>query len=523
MNFFALSDKNFVISVNGKTLSFDRSKITNFKLIQTQNIESEISSHKTNFINFLGFYEIVSLHFAVFSTSVELISHFWNIQEIKSYEIVQISPGKVNEEAVSLLKRGLDKCPMYYSLTNDLTLSIHSIQQKCEKTRSKLIWNYNAKLTFEMITSEKNFVTPVVAGFMTASSVGESLEFLLISRRSYVCAGSRSWMKGSDDNGYVANYVETEQILVAGDKVYSLVQVRGSIPIRFTEYPDLNPMPPMKIAKKSINIDLMNKHFDHLLVGDNFEKVYAINLAGTTGIEGSVSNVFSELSKEINKKDSVEYIEFDFHKICGQLHFEKLSLLLDQLKDKLEQGAWTEIKSNRAQSKLFRTNCIECMDRTNAVQAEIGRLVIEKQLNEIGLSFDILEQQFRNAWAKNCDAIALQYTGTVGLKTDFTLTGKRSKEGFHADIKVLLKRVWIGQTQDGLNQDAYDVVTQNVRASSLKHENLIISIIIAILMCIWAILLLLALQTKKAKRVYSDARIRLGNTPRFTQIKPASD
>ena len=523
MSFFSLNDKKFLISVKGKNLVFDRENVNNFKLIDQQQIDSEFSNQKTGFINFLGFYEITMQKFAVFSTNVELISQFWNIHYIKNYEIVQISPGKINEEAISLLKRGLDKCSMYYSLTNDLTLNLHLIQQKYEETRYKFIWNYNAKLAFETITNEKEFVTPVVAGFMTASSISDSLEFLLISRRSFICAGSRSWMKGANDNGDVANYVETEQILIAGDKQYSLVQIRGSIPIRFTEYPDLNPMPPMKIADKSINLELMNKHFDHLLVDEHFDKVYAINLAGTTGVEGAVSKVFSDLSKEINKKDSLEYIEFDFHKVCGQLHFERLPVLLDQLTDKLENDAWTEITTNRVQKKVFRTNCIECMDRTNLVQAEIGRLVIERQLKEIGSTFDILEHEFRKAWANNCDAIAFQYNGTVGLKTDFTLTGKRSKEGFHADLRVLLKRVYRAQAQDGLDQDAYDVVTQNVKANSLKRESLLVSLIFAILMCIWALLLLLTFQKKKAKRVFSDARIRVGNTPRFTPIKPASD
>jgi len=44
-------------------------------------------------------------------------------------------------------------------------------------------------------------------------------------------AGTRLNVRGIDDHGHVANYVETEQILKIGDEIYSHVITRGSVPI----------------------------------------------------------------------------------------------------------------------------------------------------------------------------------------------------------------------------------------------------------------------------------------------------
>ena len=53
----------------------------------------------------------------------------------------------------------------------------------------------------------------------------------LISRRQHLRGGTRYNARGIDDNGNVANFVETETIMKMGSKVYSYVMIRGSVPI----------------------------------------------------------------------------------------------------------------------------------------------------------------------------------------------------------------------------------------------------------------------------------------------------
>ena len=66
----------------------------------------------------------------------------------------------------------------------------------------------------------------------------------LISRRSIYRNGRRFNTRGADEEGHVANFVESEQIVEREDgRVYSHVQVRGSIPLEWTQRPYLKYTP----------------------------------------------------------------------------------------------------------------------------------------------------------------------------------------------------------------------------------------------------------------------------------------
>jgi len=58
-----------------------------------------------------------------------------------------------------------------------------------------------------------------------------NIEVCLISRRNVNRAGTRLNVRGIDDLGNVANYVETEQIVTINDLQYSFIITRGSVPI----------------------------------------------------------------------------------------------------------------------------------------------------------------------------------------------------------------------------------------------------------------------------------------------------
>ena len=75
---------------------------------------------------------------------------------------------------------------------------------------------------------------PVIQGYVEYKSCifdGKELELFLISRRRHAMAGTRYLARGLDDEGNVANFVETELIMTYKDKLYSFVQIRGSVPL----------------------------------------------------------------------------------------------------------------------------------------------------------------------------------------------------------------------------------------------------------------------------------------------------
>lgn len=56
--------------------------------------------------------------------------------------------------------------------------------------------------------------------------------------------------RGIDEDGNVANYVETEQILSFGEHQMSFFQIRGSVPV-FWSQPGFKYRPPPKIDRGS--------------------------------------------------------------------------------------------------------------------------------------------------------------------------------------------------------------------------------------------------------------------------------
>lgn len=79
-------------------------------------------------------------------------------------------------------------------------------------------------------------------------SPGKNYTMILISRRSQHRAGTRYKRRGVDESGKCANYVETEQIFEYSSHIVSFVQVRGSVPV-FWSQPGYKYRPPPQLDK----------------------------------------------------------------------------------------------------------------------------------------------------------------------------------------------------------------------------------------------------------------------------------
>jgi hypothetical protein len=170
------------------------------------------------------------------------------------------------------------------------------------------------------------------------------------------------------------------------------------------------------------------------------------------------------------------------------MKYENISKLCDLVKDDVEQmgyfcarvssaphgtGAASSARRgaprvtwnvSRRQSGVIRSNCIDCLDRTNVVQSVFARRALDAQLAELcgfhangGDKHAQLDAMFRNVWANNADAMSLQYSGTGALKTDYTRTGKRSLRGACMDGVNSMTRYYLNNFRDGRNQDAADL------------------------------------------------------------------
>ena len=402
---------------------------------------------------------------------------------------------------------------------------------------------------------------------------------LLISRRSKYRAGTRFTRRGADGTGAVTNYAETEQIclvLEAGSKsdeanveyleeIYSHVQTRGSIPLRWSSPADVKTYRPrvligtdplaqaralrnhldeqIRLYSKSYSgiesgnpttssqkevvklsfVNLIDKHSDQGRLGRAFDSVLHAVLDvysnGPSAMEkdslGAENDGVSDMTGGVSSsaditlsKGSVNHIWFDFHAECKGGRWDKLESLLRELTPVLDEqryfcavpsegsgNARTGWQVLSAQDGVVRTNCMDCLDRTNVVQSIFGRYVLYKQLQErlglkerrnkidgpsnsirrslpmgyvvafrrnaLKLPWSQGETSHRLLWADNADAISRLYAGTPALKGDFTRTGKRTKRGALDDGINSLQRYYLNNFIDADRQEGMDLLVRH--------------------------------------------------------------
>jgi hypothetical protein len=142
------------------------------------------------------------------------------------------------------------------------------------------------------------------------------------------------WRRGADAEGYAANFVETEQIMQSKGFTASYVQVRGSMPFLWEQIVDLTYKPSFDIVRQEEAPRVLERHFHDLQ--KKYGAVLAVDLVNTGGGEGRLRERYAKSIEPILSED-VRYVHFDFHRVCGHIHFERLSQLYEQIKDYLKQ------------------------------------------------------------------------------------------------------------------------------------------------------------------------------------------
>ncbi|KAK3903094.1 Phosphatidylinositide phosphatase SAC2 [Staphylotrichum tortipilum] len=313
----------------------------------------------------------------------------------------------------------------------------------------------------------------------------------IISRRSVKRAGLRYLRRGIDEDGNVANSVESEQLLSPADptpydpatppRIYSFVQTRGSIPLFFTQSPySLKPVPELRHSAEA-NLAALRRHFGALRA--RYGAVQAVNLVEKHGVEAEIGEMYEGRVKKLNQeeddngesKGEVAFEWFDFHAVCRGMKFENVSLLLQTLGGQLDEFGSSVAAGGTLvarQKGVLRTNCMDCLDRTNVCQSSFAKHMLDLQLKEEGFDMAVqLDQEnawFNTLWADNGDAISKQYASTGAMKGDYTRTRKRNYRGALTDAGLSLTRLFNGMFNDFFLQASIDFLLGNV--TSLVFE-----------------------------------------------------
>ncbi|KAI8332862.1 SacI homology domain-containing protein [Chlamydoabsidia padenii] len=463
----------------------------------------------TSFIHgVVGFIQLLAGEYLIVITGRESIGAIQGkqIYRASSFEIIPLAHGisslssqQQNDEGayVDLLQSHLKSGALYYSHGFDVTNALQRQAESDEKeplwkrADERFFWNkfISTKLMDAAIDKPEfgGFVLPLLQGFieLTVSRIDSETFILgLITRRSRHRPGTRYFSRGIDAHGHVSNYVETEQLIIydgpnaklplVGNQLLSYVQTRGSIPVYWAQIINLKYTPRLWVGDSKKSATSARSHFDEQIA--IYGPQILVNLVNTKGYELPMAQAYANVVKQLNDP-RLYYTHFDFHKECSKMRWHRIQVLVDQLKDRLvEQGYYHYNSSDgttKKQTSIVRTNCMDCLDRTNVVQSSLAKWVLTNQLRELNIlqSNEELNNSsnfmatFRNVWADNADRVSCMYSGTGALKTDFTRTGERTKAGALQDLSNSITRYVKNNFMDGSRQDGFDLFLGNYQVT----------------------------------------------------------
>jgi len=203
-------------------------------------------------------------------------SKVYKIDEIKLVSFIGdgTMTNKEDKEYEQMITDFVKRNSLYFSDTFDLTTRITKMfsrnNDKTDKTTKtpfsevtkSFCWNheigklYNNEILNYILIPVINGGVGITTISYNVSNKSKKFTFILISRKDTRRSGMRFLVRGADSNGNVANYVETEQIILTdvneeGDiNLVSYLQVRGSIPLSWKQEPDLQLNPEVIIVFK---------------------------------------------------------------------------------------------------------------------------------------------------------------------------------------------------------------------------------------------------------------------------------
>lgn len=342
-----------------------------------------------------------------------------------------------------------------------------------------------------------------------SGTITKRLKYVLMARRSTQFAGSRHLRRGVNDAGDVANEVETEQIVsieeiesksddhgepalhVVSHQTASFTQIRGSIPLCWHHSNFFAPIPGIVLESDGQETFYFKRHFEAL------ERTYGrcshvLDLVRQTAShrEHPLHMMYRASCERLQLESfrrALNYADFDLLK-RGKEHLDELVEIVTQVvyetgicsaassvlsvdsSDKLEEDGVerdTFTDDPRFQHGILRTNCVDCLDRTNLAQFLAARSALSLQLEAlllpstiavngdatkekaISMIYQQLQRPLLEVWTEHGDRIALQYAGSSAMHrmqqkeetekkaTNIDSSSKAAASKSHAPMKSL--------------------------------------------------------------------------------------
>uniref|UniRef100_A0A672GEK2 phosphoinositide 5-phosphatase n=1 Tax=Salarias fasciatus TaxID=181472 RepID=A0A672GEK2_SALFA len=344
-----------------------------------------------------------------------------------------------DEDRIAEVRKVLNSGHFYFAWSStgvsmDLSLNAHRRILE-DTTDNRFFWNQSLHLHLKHYgVNCDDWLLRLMCGGVEIRTIyagHKQAKACIFSRLSSERAGTRFNVRGTNDDGQVANFVETEQVIFLDDKVSSFIQIRGSIPL-FWEQPGIQVgSHRVKLSRGfEANAPAFERHFTALrrLYG----KQVIINLLGSKEGEHMLSKAFQSHLKASEHAAAVKMVNFDYHQNVRGGKADKLhSVLKPQLSKFVDECGFFYYSG------------------------ETG-IMLPKQLEEMSLTekpqlVARFQEVFRTMWSANGDSVSKIYAGTGAL--DGKAKGGKLKDGARSVTRTIQNNFF-----DSSKQEAIDIL-----------------------------------------------------------------
>ncbi|KAI0910488.1 SacI homology domain-containing protein [Ustulina deusta] len=468
------------------------------------------------FIKFTGPYYMLLI--TKKSTVAMIGGHY--VYQVDGTELIPLTPAKYKPDTrnpeeprfLGILNHLDLTRSFYYSYSYNITRTLqHNISRERAALMGGLpgaihhdynkmfVWNSHLlQPTSASLSNPFDWCRPIIHGYIDQAAIsvyGRTAHITIIARRSRFFAGARFLKRGANDLGYVANDVETEQIvseslttsfhspgpkLFANPQFTSYVQHRGSIPLYWTQDNiGVTPKPPIELNLVDPFYTAAALHFNNL-----FERygspIYVLNLVKARERTPRESKLLHEYTNAINylnqflpKEHKIIHKAWDMSRAAKSRDQDVISTLENIAESVVTTTGFFkngdgDITLGRVQNGVARTNCIDCLDRTNAAQFVIGKRALGHQLHALGILEDTsidydtdAVNLFTHMYHDHGDTIAVQYGGSQLVNTMETYRKINQWTSHSRDMIESFKRYYNNSFLDSQRQEAYNLFLGN--------------------------------------------------------------
>uniref|UniRef100_A0A3B4HAL4 Synaptojanin-1 n=1 Tax=Pundamilia nyererei TaxID=303518 RepID=A0A3B4HAL4_9CICH len=457
-----------------------------------------IKNTYTKIVDAYGILGVLRLNLDSMLHSLVVVTGCSSVGKVQDSEVFRVTqtdfislkndPG--DEERIAEVRKVLNSGHFYFAWSStgvSMDLSLNAHRRIIEDTTDNRFFNQSLHLHLKHYgVNCDDWLLRLMCGGVEIRTIyagHKQAKACIFSRLSSERAGTRFNVRGTNDDGQVANFVETEQVIFLDDKVSSFIQIRGSISL-FWEQPGIQVG--SHRVKLSRGFEANAPAFEHFTALRRlYGKQVIINLLGSKEGEHMLSKAFQSHLKASEHASAVKMVNFDYHQNVKGGKADKLhSVLKPQLNKFVEECGFFYYSGETGilQGGTMRTNCLDCLDRTNSVQAFFALEMLPKQLEQMGLTekpqlVARFQEVFRTMWSANGDSVSKIYAGTGAL--DGKAKAGKLKDGARSVTRTIQNNFFDSSKQEAidilrlgstLNSDLADKARALLTTSSLYTE-----------------------------------------------------